>query len=655
MAKAKQVQSKQSYTSSNVQISQDAAAAPTIRGDPRSGRFIYTRFSSDMQRESSNADQERKTRERLGQLGIDCLNVCVISDSAMSGQSADRPGFTYLMDLIDRGQVEWLAVDELSRLTRWMNPRQIIQDLTARGKRFVSASEGIDTDQPGWELFVDVLGIHHNASSRETGKRVKRGQEGRFLASQGSLGTEVYGYESVFEDADWAEQLAQRKSPPKIEILVPDEVKVVHWIYQAYIEEGRSPREIAAILNRNGTTPPRRSRGSWTKNMIQRMLRSRQYLGERRRNVTETRRDGSGRTKRVRNAPDKWLTKIEPSLKIIDQRIWEKSQAMRKKRSSHVHKPLKPGESPVHPRHSYPTHNLGGLATCGECGRALTQKQCVQKSGKNKKPIKYKYLFCKNASVGLCKNKGLFRLDFLLSTISKLIGDLAKMSPSWFDEVTQAVNQEWKTLTNEAPGKQVSIRKEITNLDTRIQNLVDQVEAGSTGPTIAKRLDVLEQEREIAASRLAEIDLVAKPQVSLGAEEICTYLNDLSPMIFNPDRGTAKALKQLVRRFSVTKGNRQSLGKKTVVVEIEVDPVAVASCGNGDFVPLGLSAAPMVTKDATTFTYDATPLTRTESLGATMTLMRDKGVPWKDIATSLGASVNNLQAIWAHYQKCLAS
>ena len=164
---------------------------------------IYTRYSSDMQREESCEDQERDVRDGLAHKKIDHRDALVLADKAESGTKSDRAGFIRLADMIKRGELGILAVDDQSRLSRGDNVSGFITDLVFSGGRFISTGEGIDTDEEGWELRVKIMEVHNGATIRDLGRRVHRGQKGRVLGD-GAAGDHPYGYESFHLDPDWS-------------------------------------------------------------------------------------------------------------------------------------------------------------------------------------------------------------------------------------------------------------------------------------------------------------------------------------------------------------------------------------------------------------------------------------------------------------------
>ena len=73
---------------------------------------IYTRYSTDMQRTDSCADQERNVRRDLPRFGVSPEGALVVRDEAESGTKRSRDGFQQLLTMIARREVAVLAVDD---------------------------------------------------------------------------------------------------------------------------------------------------------------------------------------------------------------------------------------------------------------------------------------------------------------------------------------------------------------------------------------------------------------------------------------------------------------------------------------------------------------------------------------------------------------
>jgi hypothetical protein len=99
---------------------------------------IYCHFSSELQREDSIKDQERRCREGLDRMNIPHSHFRLLKDEAISGTSERRPGFGNIKSLIRAGELGWLVVTEQSRLTRGDNAKALIRDIVFQGGRFIS-------------------------------------------------------------------------------------------------------------------------------------------------------------------------------------------------------------------------------------------------------------------------------------------------------------------------------------------------------------------------------------------------------------------------------------------------------------------------------------------------------------------------------------
>lgn len=102
---------------------------------------IYTRFSSQMQREASIEDQLRLCQERA-----ECEGWRVAdnySDRAISGASMLRPGLQALFQAVQDGQFDVVLSEALDRLSRdQADIAAIYKRLSFTGVRIVTLAEG---------------------------------------------------------------------------------------------------------------------------------------------------------------------------------------------------------------------------------------------------------------------------------------------------------------------------------------------------------------------------------------------------------------------------------------------------------------------------------------------------------------------------------
>ena len=114
---------------------------------------------------------------------------------------------------------------------------------------FLQAKESIRINPDG-ELRVQVMELHNSTTIRETGRRVRRGQQGRILANL-TAGDYSYGYESFFVNPD-AVNLDRRGPKPEKNVRIKEsEACWIRRIFALFIACW-SLNSIARELNRLG-------------------------------------------------------------------------------------------------------------------------------------------------------------------------------------------------------------------------------------------------------------------------------------------------------------------------------------------------------------------------------------------------------------------
>ncbi|SOX53827.1 recombinase family protein [Mycobacterium ahvazicum] len=112
---------------------------------PVGQRIGYTRVSTVAQ----TLDQQNQALEAAG-------TTKIFSDT-ISGARDDRPGLAALMDYVREGDV--VVVWKLDRLGRNMlHILETVKELTDRGAKLISTSDGIDSSTPAGRMMIGVLG-----------------------------------------------------------------------------------------------------------------------------------------------------------------------------------------------------------------------------------------------------------------------------------------------------------------------------------------------------------------------------------------------------------------------------------------------------------------------------------------------------------------
>jgi DNA invertase Pin-like site-specific DNA recombinase len=102
-------------------------------------------------------------------------------------------------------------------------------------------------------------------------------------------------------------------------VLVPgpdEEVRLVKWIYRAFLDEGKTESEIAAVLNAQGVVTD--FGRAWTRGTVHQVLTNEKYIG----NNVYHRTSFKLKRKHVNNPPDKWIRAAGAWAGIIDPELF---------------------------------------------------------------------------------------------------------------------------------------------------------------------------------------------------------------------------------------------------------------------------------------------------------------------------------------------
>jgi site-specific DNA recombinase len=486
---------------------------------------IYVRFSTDMQRTESCADQERNVRRDLPRFGVAPNSFTVLKDEAVSGTTTNRDGYAKLCELIRTGQVRILAVDDQARLSRADNAAAFIRDLVYAGGRFIATGEGVDTDQQGWETRVKLVEIHNSLTHRELANRVRRGQEGRIL-DDGSAGDFPFGYEAYYLEDNWADQLVRRGPKPKKGVRINEEE--ARWVRQVFewFAQRKSFGWIARELTRLQVPKDHRSStAAWYPQRIRYMLCNEKYVGRWRWRETTTIRNSSGKKKQVQVPAGDVVVRERPHLRIVDDALWERAQARLaelKQRFGYKDGQKRRGPK-CHPSTVYPQHLLSGLLICGTCASKLYRRQ-------NAKVESY---VCSNHLKGLCpmatQVPALRAEESMIDFMNKMLC----VDPEWIASLYERICELSRQVLESVPVKMDREKKHIALLRQKESNLIKALEDGKVQiSAVRTRLADLEAERIASEQRLHRAEsmrprLDALPDRAWLEEQLCQWTGTL--------------------------------------------------------------------------------------------------------------------------------
>jgi site-specific DNA recombinase len=446
---------------------------------------VYARFSSDKQSERSIDDQVALCRAYCEREGL--LVSEVYDDRAISGAStANRIGWLRLMRDASAGKFDVVIAEALDRISRDQ------EDLAGIYKRLRFMQIELRTVQDGKaeEIHVGVKGLLGALYLKDLAQKTKRGQAG-VIRDQRHNGGRSYGYRSVPGEAGRLE-------------IVEVEASVVRRIFDSYAA-GRSPRDIAAALNREGVPGPRG--GPWNASTVtgsrkraNGILQNSLYVGRIVWNRQSFIKDpDTGRRVSRPNPESERMTAETPELRIVTDDVWTKVQARKSQRS---------GERTYATR---PRHLLSGLLKCVHCGSGYVV------SGRDKRGP---YLRCSRmVETGLCDNRRTVALDDIEA---RVIAGIEKhlASPDLIAEYVREYQRAWAKLRDSTGKRRGELQKQLADVHADIRIAVD-VLLGKPSRAVRERLDALEERRDRLENALAEV--VAAPLVEFHPNAADSY------------------------------------------------------------------------------------------------------------------------------------
>ena len=288
-----------------------------------------------------------------------------------------------------------------------------MKQLNAIDKHIISIADSINTEDPTAKILVHVLSLvaeleREFISFRTNSGMEKRAENGEFL------GGKVYGYEVINK---------------KLSIL-PEEAKVVKYIFEKYAVEKWGYKKIAANLNIQGIKT--KNENEWTVNAIKTVLQNQLYIGN-----TKWR----GKHTKGRHTP------------IIEKSLWNETMKVMQARR---YTPQK-----IHPG-SYP---LSGMLKCPQCAGPMVQGNSSQQ---------YKYYQCnknKNSGSSACSSnliKKEYVEEFVLKNFLHHLKE--KVSPLAIYSVTQSIlDYELNPLEKEAS----KLNKQIGRLEREMIKIME--------------------------------------------------------------------------------------------------------------------------------------------------------------------------------------
>ena len=441
---------------------------------------LYARFSTDKQ--ASIEDQMRVCRRVAALHGFDV--VATFEDAAISGGTANRPGYQALLAAARRHEVDVIVAEDASRVWRNMAeqaPR--LAELRDIGVHVVT--QDLDTRQEVSEWMGAILGTAASAYRSEIARRTRRGLEGRAIKAM-PTGGRAYGYQT---------QEGRR-------VIVPDQAAIVAEIFERFAK-GDSPHALAADLNARRIPSPgavwnrtTRRRGGWHPSAIAGdrdrgvgILNNDLYRGLVVWNRCRWVRLASDSKKRrvVVNPESAWVKHADESLRIISDDLWNDVKRRQAAQTERIGQRVAQGMTATRAGQTgrIGRHMFSGLLRCSECGSTYTL------AGNSK------YACAGYLNGRVCLNDRYVRKDKLEAA---LLADIRAglLDPEIMREIERRVRLAGRKQRKDDRPAQIG------RLEAEIGHMIEAIEQGVLSPALRQRL-------QDAESRLERLRAAPKP------------------------------------------------------------------------------------------------------------------------------------------------
>jgi DNA invertase Pin-like site-specific DNA recombinase len=446
--------------------------------------YIYTRISTDQQSDASLEIQAETCKRWVSE------PVTIIAEIG-SGKNTERPKLQETISKLKPG--DCIACYDNSRLARnMMGAILILNDITEKGAFLICDGKKINPEDPQ-DLFT--YHIHSAFSDYQRGIQNQKSKEG--LYRQYETG------DAVFNGVLFGYDLS-RKGRTAIVKVIPDEAKIVKYIYEKYAA-GKSTYELGNELY---GTPTQRGQ-TLNPDKVRRVILNPIYFGF----YPDFRGKSRALTRYTREQLEPHLIKSNLYEPMIDAETWwrcfDRYRNVKQKGARNWDT-------------RFTTHELSGMVSCFECGKPISHFTRPEKTMVRSCYEMHAHLpSCKTHYMTSWTDTWLERLFRLCFYVTFLSGDEVG---SFFSERQHELFEDAKEIKQAIEKVNMSIEE----TQRKIDRLVDAIANGIISPNDAKkRMDLLKEDivkqetyKSSLNNDLSHIEMDIDSFIELSSEEI---------------------------------------------------------------------------------------------------------------------------------------
>ena len=486
---------------------------------------LYLRYSSENQRDESIDAQQRAAEDYCRKHGYIITKIYI--DKAKSATTDKRPEFQKMIRDSEHKDFEIVLVHKLDRFARDKYDSALYKKkLKNNGVKVISITENLD-DSPESIILESVIEGMAEYYSKNLAREVMKGLTENAYNCKHTGGSPPLGY-----DID----------DNKKYIINKKEAEAVKLIFQMYLEDYTSGNMIKKLNDLGFRT----KKGShWTKNSLTSIIRNEKYTGVYIYNRS-VKKNSNGKRNNHKNKDNSDIIRIEGGIpQIIEKELFEKVQEKIKARKN---------SSIVTTKTMY---LLSGIVKCS-CGSSMHGNKRRAKrrtnSGVKEKPeyISYRCGCRKNKSSIVCDNPEIrkeYLEEYVLNELQNSV-----LNPDIIEALSKKVND----YLNEDEKNIIQIKevseKELTEIETKIKNIINAISMGFTSIELKNELDNLNQKKHEIINTLANITREKDTNQKVTPEDVKLYLMNIRTFILERNYPEIRTfIKNFVKEIIVSK------------------------------------------------------------------------------------------------------